>query len=343
MALIPTLVAFSPGTVILSADVNSNNTAIRDAFNGTAVLTDVAKTITVSHTISADPGLILTAAVSRIVGGATSFAIRNAANSLDNLLVTDAGAVTFRSTVGGITTLTATTLAGTLSTAAQPNVTSLGTLTGLTLSGTISGVTTLTATTLIATTLTGTLSTAAQPNVTSLGTLSGLTVTAQVTAGAGAGSATLKSAGIINVQTTNVANVGSGETDLMSYTLPANSLDVNGRVVRVTAFGSLTGNTNAKTVTIYWGAVSVGAIQTSALAKTYWRIEMTIVKIGANSQKRFVRGEATETAGANPVVIAEYVTTPAQTDTAGIVIKVTGTGVSNNDIVQTGMLTEFLN
>lgn len=41
------------------------------------------------------------------------------------------GAFVFDNTVSGITTLTATTLAGTLSTAAQPNVTSLGTLTSL--------------------------------------------------------------------------------------------------------------------------------------------------------------------------------------------------------------------
>ena len=47
------------------------------------------------------------------------------------------GAFTFDNTVSGITTLTATTLAGTLSTAAQASVTSLGTLTGLTMGGDI--------------------------------------------------------------------------------------------------------------------------------------------------------------------------------------------------------------
>ena len=48
----------------------------------------------------------------------------------------------------------------TLTTAAQPNITSVGTLTGLTVSGNIAG----------------TLTTAAQPNITSLGTLTALTV-----------------------------------------------------------------------------------------------------------------------------------------------------------------------
>ncbi len=75
--------------------------------------------------------LILSTAVSLIVPGVTSLSLRNNADDADNLIITNAGAVTFRSTVGGITTLTATTLAGTLSTAAQTNVTSLGTLTAL--------------------------------------------------------------------------------------------------------------------------------------------------------------------------------------------------------------------
>jgi len=61
--------------------------------------------------------------------------------------------------------LSATAL--TLTTAAQPNITSVGTLTGLTVSGNIAG----------------TLTTAAQTNITSVGTLSSLAVTGTVTGG----------------------------------------------------------------------------------------------------------------------------------------------------------------
>jgi len=60
--------------------------------------------------------------------------------------------------------LTASTLTGTISTAAQPNITSLGTLSSLSVSGNIS----------CTGNVSGTLSTAAQPNITSLGTLSSL-------------------------------------------------------------------------------------------------------------------------------------------------------------------------
>src|SRR5437764_11738203 len=106
MSLIGTLVSFTPGAKAVSADVNANFSSIRSAFNTSAVLNDTATTITVAHTISASPGLIFSAGTSRIVPGVTSFAIRNNANTADNLLVSDAGLVTARagfvSTLGGV-------------------------------------------------------------------------------------------------------------------------------------------------------------------------------------------------------------------------------------------------
>jgi hypothetical protein len=126
--------------------------------------------------------------------------------------------VTGNVTVGNIsgTLGSFTTVAGTLSTAAQPNITSVGTLSSLSVSGTatvgnvstagtISSTGTLTAGNLatggtlsvggnanvgnigatngVFTTVAGTLSTAAQPNITSVGNLSGLTVTGTTSLG----------------------------------------------------------------------------------------------------------------------------------------------------------------
>ena len=90
-------------------------------------------------------------------------------------------------------------ITGTLATAAQPNITSLGTIASLvattadinggTVDGTVIGGTTAgagTFTTLTAnTSITGTLATAAQTNITSVGTLSALTVTGEITANGG--------------------------------------------------------------------------------------------------------------------------------------------------------------
>ncbi|MFR1445898.1 hypothetical protein ACLUYJ_20280, partial [Acinetobacter baumannii] len=72
--------------------------------------------------------------------------------------------------------MTATNISGTLTTAAQPNITSVGTLGNLTATNAsitnLSGLNTLTATN-----ISGTLTTAAQLNITSVGTLGNLTAT----------------------------------------------------------------------------------------------------------------------------------------------------------------------
>ncbi|GMF34559.1 unnamed protein product [Phytophthora fragariaefolia] len=78
---------------------------------------------------------------------------------------TTTGALVINGGVGIGGQLTASTIAGTLQTAAQTNITSLGTLSSLTVSGGLSSAT-----------LTGTIQTSSQPNITSLGTLSSLTV-----------------------------------------------------------------------------------------------------------------------------------------------------------------------
>ena len=87
---------------------------------------------------------------------------------------------------GAITATTFTgNLDGTVNTAAQPNITSLGTLSAVTISGDITangniagdGATNITGiASVTATTLAGTLQTAAQPNITSVGTLTSLNV-----------------------------------------------------------------------------------------------------------------------------------------------------------------------
>jgi hypothetical protein len=74
-------------------------------------------------------------------------------------------------------------VAGTVYTNAQPNITSVGTLTSLAVTGNITNGNVTGGNLVSANYLTGTLTTAAQPNITSTGTLSNLTVSGNVSAG----------------------------------------------------------------------------------------------------------------------------------------------------------------
>ncbi|MBA0908950.1 MAG: hypothetical protein H0Z55_06205, partial [Nitrosarchaeum sp.] len=86
--------------------------------------------------------------------------------------------LTYNGTTLAVTgNISAGNIEGTLSTASQPSITSLGTLTALTVTGNVS------AGNVSATGIAGTLSTAAQTSITSVGTLTALTVTGNVSAG----------------------------------------------------------------------------------------------------------------------------------------------------------------
>jgi filamentous hemagglutinin len=109
------------------------------------------------------------------------------------------------SVTGNITggNLSGTSIVGTLTTAAQTNITSVGTLGVLSVTGNIVGGN------LSGTSIVGTLTTAAQTNITSVGTLTSLSVTGNVTAGnlVTAGAASVSS--IIKTGSNAVGNIGS--------------------------------------------------------------------------------------------------------------------------------------
>ena len=122
-------------------------------------------------------------------------------------------ATTFSGNISGVGA-TFTNITGTLQTAAQTNITSVGTLSALTVSGNINAngnivgdnstnITGIAGVT--ATTLSGTLQTAAQPNVTSLGTLTSLNVSGDVSIGG-----TLTYEDVTNIDSLGIITARSG-------------------------------------------------------------------------------------------------------------------------------------
>ena len=112
---------------------------------------------------------------------------------------------------------TGATLTGTIQTAAQTNITSVGTLTGLTLSGTLTGTTIEAATignsgaAITGSTLTGTLQTASQTNITGLGTITTGTwsATTIATSKGGTGLTSFTSGGALYATSTSSLTTGT--------------------------------------------------------------------------------------------------------------------------------------
>jgi hypothetical protein len=164
-------------------------------------------------------------------------------NLTSNTLTASNGTIVANSFVGNF-------VQGTLTTAAQPNITSVGSLTYLIVTGDINSANVSGGNLVQANYLQGTLTTGSQPNITSVGTLGSLTVTGNISGG------NLSTSGITNTGRLNVTANGANITGNSSIT---GNLDVSGNI-------NVTGNLNYENVTdlvvgdplIYLGANNVG-------------------------------------------------------------------------------------
>lgn len=144
--------------------------------------------------------------------------------------------------------------------------------------------------------------------------------------------------GAINVNTTPVGNVGSGEDDLMTYLLAASVLSAAKKGVKIKAWGTFANNVNAKTLKLYFGSAVILTTAFATSVAGIWRIEAEVVSTGTDTQEAVAQLVTTGTAGA--AVNDTENSQPTQDDGAAITIKLTGTATSNDDIQQRGLLIE---
>lgn len=138
---------------------------------------------------------------------------------------------------------------------------------------------------------------------------------------------------VLNVNTTSVGNVGAGTDNLMSYTLPADTMDTDLQSVTIEAWGTVANNANNKTINLLFGAQSLLSI-TEAANNNSWYMRAVVVRKTVNTQE-------SETFIVCPddwtVTFPTQHRTPAETLSGAVVIKATGAATADNDIVQTGM------
>ena len=165
----------SSGTLAQARLANSSLTV-----NGTAITLGSSGTVTANtpNSLTFNNGGAGAASGTTFNGGAATTISYNTVGA-PSTTGTNASGTWSINVSGSAGSATSATTAGTVTTNAQPNITSVGTLTGLTVSSTISGSVSGSAGTA------GTVTTAAQSNITSVGTLTGLTVSSSVIANSG--------------------------------------------------------------------------------------------------------------------------------------------------------------
>jgi hypothetical protein len=158
----------------------------------------------------------------------------------------------------------------------------------------------------------------------------------------GTSSTALPAVTIASRNTTAVGNVGSGEDDLMSYTMVANAFSVATKGVKIKAWGTGANNANAKTLKIYFGSTAIYTASLTTSQANTWRFEaivMSTAGAGVDAQDYWVEFKQWGTTAQDD---ADNGSTTADEEST-IAIKCTGEATSDNDIVQEGMIVEFLN
>jgi hypothetical protein len=167
---------------------------------------------------------------------------------------------------------------------------------------------------------------------------SGSTLPNDIDVDAGTGTADAGVGGTLTISTTQAATgANTTETDLWTYSLPANTLSANNYGVRITAWGSPAANANNKIVRLYFGGTVVTS-GSSTSGSNGWRMVAEVLRTGAATQVALGQTLQSSAAAATAPV------TPAEDTTGAITVKMTGqNGTANaGDIVFRGAIVEFL-
>jgi hypothetical protein len=134
---------------------------------------------------------------------------------------------------------------------------------------------------------------------------------------------------------TAAGNVGTGEDTLHTYSVPANTLAVDGQCLHWQTHISLGANSNSKTIKAYFGSTSI-TVYSSTGNGLEFVVDFWVWRTGAATQRllaRYVHSSAACDA---------FTTTASETLSGAVTMKFTGEATSDNDIVQRASTLKFL-
>lgn len=140
----------------------------------------------------------------------------------------------------------------------------------------------------------------------------------------------LSLSGMLSVNTTSVANAGGGATDLITYSLPINTLTNNGDILEIDAWGVYAANANNKTVVLAFGSQTIFTTGVIAANDGTWSLKAKIIRKTSTTQEI-----VSEMLSSNASV-ADSATRIAGTQdlTTTLIIRCIGTGVASSDVTQ---------
>jgi hypothetical protein len=137
------------------------------------------------------------------------------------------------------------------------------------------------------------------------------------------------SSGILDVNTTQVGTVGTGEDVLYTYTVEADTLAADGDTIRGRISGIVGNNGNVKSIKLKFGATTfmTRGTTTPTIGQGF-TIDFEITRTGATSQK------CNATFSGSDGTASSYYSVAGETLSGDVDIELTGEGTDNDDVIK---------
>ena len=134
---------------------------------------------------------------------------------------------------------------------------------------------------------------------------------------------------ILDMETSTVGNITTGEDTLYFYTLPADSLNENGDILRGRISGFVANNANLKSIVLAFGGTDIMSRNTTTpTIGQGFTIDWEVIRTGATTQK------ANVTFSGSDGVASSYYSVPGETLSGTVDIVLTGEATATDDIVK---------
>lgn len=154
--------------------------------------------------------------------------------------------------------------------------------------------------------------------------------------------ATLPAPRVIQTIAANTTQAGTpasvNPTTLWSYSLPANSLDYDGKAVRVTAWGTMSASVGVKSAALMFNADTIAQRGTGQTSVSWW-LQAIVTRTGASA----LQNVGFDMTGTSVASTGATISFPAINTASAITISIVGTGLGvANDVVYLGSTVEIM-
>jgi len=152
------------------------------------------------------------------------------------------------------------------------------------------------------------------------------------------------------VNITAVSRLGNAAGTLIVYSVPADTLKADGKIIRFTCWGNKTLSNADTGIEIRWGTTVLETFNCATTAGS-WKIVVLVIRTGSSTQDIHISCMAVLENGTNndgnasSATFMEEFETATETDTAAIQfdLRNDGSGNVNDEVFQEGLIVEVLN